>query len=192
VLAASSWLQRAGILPDEGAVFWLSFSEIIAALRNPDRFPLEEIIQTRQDEFQEWAHFEPPPYIGLPSALLPPRPAAKTGEIIKAPQSPGQIHGIGASAGVVSGPARVIKQLESGLHLMPGEILVAKNAGPIWLPYFPLLAGIVIEEGSLGQHAASTAREYGLPAVISAREATRKIEDGDWITIDGEKGIVTI
>lgn len=192
VLAASSWLQRAGILPDEGAVFWLSFSEIIAALRNPDRFPLEEIIQTRQDEFQEWSHFEPPPYIGLPSALLPPRPAAKTGEIIKAPQSPGQIHGIGASAGVVSGPARVIKQLESGLHLTPGEILVAKNAGPIWLPYFPLLAGIVIEEGSLGQHAASTAREYGLPAVISAREATRKIEDGDWITIDGEKGIVTI
>jgi phosphohistidine swiveling domain-containing protein len=191
VLAASSWLQSAGILPDEGAVFWLTFSEIIASLRNSDRISLKEIIHTRRDEFQEWAHFEPPPYIGLPSALLPPRPADKTGGIIKAPQSPGQIHGMGASAGVVSGHARVIKKWEPVLDFAPGAILVAKNAGPIWLPYFPLLAGIVLEEGSLGQHAASTAREYGIPAVISAHQATRKIEDGDWITIDGENGIVT-
>jgi pyruvate,water dikinase len=51
---------------------------------------------------------------------------------------------------------------------------------------------MVLEVGSLGQHAASTAREYGIPAVISATNATCLIKDGDWITIDGLKGIVEL
>ena len=45
------------------------------------------------------------------------------------------------------------------------------------------------ESGSLAQHAASTAREYGLPAVISAPDATRLIRDQDRITIDGTQGL---
>jgi phosphoenolpyruvate synthase/pyruvate phosphate dikinase len=56
------------------------------------------------------------------------------------------------------------KELFSHPDIQPGDILIAVNAGLLWLPFFPLLGGLVLDTGSLGQHAASTAREYGIPA----------------------------
>jgi phosphohistidine swiveling domain-containing protein len=34
------------------------------------------------------------------------------------------------------------------------------------------------------------AREYGVPAVIGTRNATRRIPDGAWVTMDGTAGTV--
>lgn len=76
-------------------------------------------------------------------------------------------------------------------QLTPGDILVAPNIGPLWTPLFPLLGGLVLEQGSLGQHAAATAREYGIPAIINCRQATRLIIDGTFLHVDGTAGIVT-
>jgi pyruvate,water dikinase len=39
-------------------------------------------------------------------------------------------------------------------------------------------------------HGAIVAREYGLPAVVNAPEATRHIQDGDKIVVDGTNGRV--
>ena len=192
VLAASGWLQSEGVLSEADDVFRLTFSEILAVLRKSGGGPPEGIIRARQEEYHEWEQYEPPPHLGLPSAVLPPRPPDTDALTPDADQTAGQLRGIGASAGVVSGPARVIDIWQAVPRIEPGEILVAENAGPLWLPFFPILAGIVLESGALGQHAASTAREYGLPAVISAANATRIIRDGDWITIDGTKGMVEL
>ena len=41
-------------------------------------------------------------------------------------------------------------------------------------------------------HAAIEAREYGIPAVVGTREATRKIPEGATITVDGSAGTVTL
>lgn len=76
--------------------------------------------------------------------------------------------------------------------LAPGEILIAYNVGPRWTPLFPTIGGLVLDSGSIGQHSAATAREYSLPAVIATGNATQKIADGDWITIDGTAGTATI
>ena len=57
---------------------------------------------------------------------------------------------------------------------------------------FPILGGLVLDEGSFGQHAAATAREYGVPAVIDTRDATRRVLDGAWILVDGAKGRVEL
>lgn len=76
--------------------------------------------------------------------------------------------------------------------LKPGEILVAENAGPGWTPLFPILCGIVLDLGAVTQHAATTAREYGIPAVMHTKNATLRIPDGAWITIDGSAGTVEI
>jgi pyruvate,water dikinase len=79
-------------------------------------------------------------------------------------------------------------------EISPGDILVAANAGPFWTPFFPVLGGLVLDGGNLGQHAAATAREYGIPAVINARSAlgpaTHSIPDGAWVTVDGSSGTV--
>jgi pyruvate,water dikinase len=86
----------------------------------------------------------------------------------------------------------VVTDLTSLPNLSPGVVLVTKNVGPLWTPFFPILGGLIIDKGSLGQHAATTAREYGVPAVIATRHATQRIPDGAWVTLDGSTGLVEI
>jgi phosphohistidine swiveling domain-containing protein len=69
---------------------------------------------------------------------------------------------------------------------------VATNAGPAWTPLFPVLGGLVLEQGLVTQHAATTAREYGVPAVVGVTNATRRIRDGAWVDVDGVTGVVVL
>jgi pyruvate,water dikinase len=69
---------------------------------------------------------------------------------------------------------------------------VAENAGPSWTPIFPLLGGVVLDQGAVFQHAALVAREYGIPAVILTRDATNVIADGQTISVDAEQGVVDL
>jgi pyruvate,water dikinase len=192
VLAAAEWLRSHGVLSDRDDVFWLTFAEILAFLRESGAGLPEQAIRARKEAYQGWEQHEPPPHLGLPSPVLPPRPPDTDALTPVADQTAGRIRGVGASAGIVSGPARVLATWQAAPDIQPGDILVAENAGPLWLPFFPILAGIVLESGALGQHAASTAREYGLPAVISAANATQRIKDGARITIDGTQGIIEL
>jgi pyruvate,water dikinase len=86
----------------------------------------------------------------------------------------------------------VLHDLAALPDLVPGDILVAENAGPLWTPFFPLLGGLVLEGGSVLQHAATTAREYGIPAVIGVGMATQNIRDGAWVTVNGTTGSVAV
>lgn len=47
-----------------------------------------------------------------------------------------------------------------------------------WSPYFPLIAGLVAEIGSMISHGAIVAREYGLPCIVSAKRATQLFTSG--------------
>ena len=71
-----------------------------------------------------------------------------------------------------------------------GEILVAENIDPGWTGVFPLIAGLVTETGGLLSHGALLAREYGIPAVMGVRAATRRFETGTWVEIDGSTGSI--
>ena len=69
-------------------------------------------------------------------------------------------------------------------------ILVARNIGPgELLEYGKKLKGIVLEEGSVGSHAAVVARAWAIPLVINARGITREALNGDTILVDGDQGI---
>jgi pyruvate,water dikinase len=46
--------------------------------------------------------------------------------------------------------------------------------------------------GGLLSHAAILAREYGLPAVVSVRDATRRLRDGDRVELDGSTGRIRV
>jgi pyruvate,water dikinase len=63
---------------------------------------------------------------------------------------------------------------------------------PPWTPLFAVAAAVVTETGGVLSHAAVTAREYGLPAVLSVPNATRLIRDGQALEVDGSSGIVRI
>ena len=70
-------------------------------------------------------------------------------------------------------------------------ILVARNIGPgELLDYGNKLKGVVLEEGSVGSHAAVVARSLAIPLVIHAKRITREALSGDPILVDGETGTV--
>jgi pyruvate,water dikinase len=50
----------------------------------------------------------------------------------------------------------------------------------------------VTDRGGLLSHAAIVAREYGIPSVVGTREATSLIADGARVSVDGDKGEVTV
>jgi len=69
-------------------------------------------------------------------------------------------------------------------------ILVARNIGPgELLEYGKSIKGIVLEEGSVGSHAAIVARAWAIPLIINAKGVTREALNGDPILVDGEQGI---
>jgi pyruvate,water dikinase len=77
-------------------------------------------------------------------------------------------------------------------NVEPGDILVARNAGPAWTPIFPLIAGLVLDAGALQDHAAIMARDLGIPAVMQVPRATSLVPDGAVVTVDGADGSVQL
>jgi phosphotransferase system enzyme I (PtsP) len=76
-----------------------------------------------------------------------------------------------------------------GDKLPDNPVLVARNIGPgELLEYGKNLRGIVLEEGSVGSHAAIIARAWAIPMVIHAGSITREALNGDRILVDGDQG----
>ena len=102
--------------------------------------------------------------------------------------------GLGISPGTASGKARVVDGAEAAMDaaLEPGEILVAPFTDAPWTPLFIPAAGVVVETGGILSHAATVAREFGIPAVAGIRGATSLIPNGAMVTIDGTTGSVTV
>ena len=80
---------------------------------------------------------------------------------------------------------------DTGAEMPPDPILVARNIGPAeLLEYGRSLKGIVLEEGSVGSHAAIVARALAIPLVVHAGRINTEALNGDHIMVDGEQGIV--
>jgi len=79
---------------------------------------------------------------------------------------------------------------QNGQEMPEDAILVARNIGPAeLLDYGNKLRGVVLEEGSVGSHAAIVARALAIPLVIQAARITRKALNGDMILVDGDAGV---
>lgn len=80
---------------------------------------------------------------------------------------------------------------ETGAEMPENPILIARNIGPgELLEYGRTLKGIVLEQGSVGSHAAIVARALAIPLVIHADKITTEALNGDTILVDGEQGVV--
>ncbi len=103
-----------------------------------------------------------------------------------------EVKGFASSAGIVEGPARVLKRLKDIVDLKPGEILVCPSTNPSWAPVFTNIKATVTDIGGLTSHAAIVCREYGVPSVTGTGVATQVIKTGDILKVDGDTGVVTI
>lgn len=100
------------------------------------------------------------------------------------------VTGVSASPGVGSGAVRIVRKLDHLDQVTEGDIIVSKMTMPDMVPAMKRAGAIVTDEGGMTSHASIVSREMGIPAVVGTREATRVLENGQQVTVDGEKGIV--
>lgn len=179
LLGLGAWTVTAGLLSradDVALLTWPELQQLVTGDRPAD---LRQRIERRRTERTANAAVDPPTFL-LGDDPGPPDPGAS------------RLHGLGISSGRVRGKVRVVRSLDEGGTLEPGEILVTRAVDPGWTPLFLTASGVVLELGSLLSHGAVVAREYGLPAVVNIDGATRKLRTGQEITVDGTRGVVWV
>ena len=99
--------------------------------------------------------------------------------------------GLPAAPGRASGKACVIRDAEDIMAVPVGSILVLRILHPHLAPLLPRVAGLVVEEGAILQHATTLARECGIPAAVGIRDARSLFRDGELLEVDGYTGKVS-
>jgi rifampicin phosphotransferase len=96
--------------------------------------------------------------------------------------------GKGIGPGKITARARVLRNSGDFEKLQPGEIIVAASIPPAWTPLFALAGGVVTDLGGAHSYCSRAACVSGLPMIMETVHATRLIQDGNLITLDGDEG----
>lgn len=182
-----------GTLPSVDDVWMFTRAELRTLVSGDYDLDITAAAAQRRRELDQGAQYGVLPYLGEP-------PAAKEQHAVQqkfygrpgGSSSARSLQGSGASPGVAQGPARLVSAPEDFERVQPGDVLVALTTTPAWTPLFPSLAGLVTETGGVLSHAAIVAREYGIPAVVGAREAMQIIPEGAQVRVDGGAGVVEV
>jgi phosphohistidine swiveling domain-containing protein len=189
--------KKAGIIDDAEDIFYLLPPEIRKASICMDRINLRTYVKARKEERELYLKIEPKPFLGDMGKFPD---VAKKNPLIRVIASPPKVktelkadlYAAATAPGVVEGTARLILRERDLDQLQPGEILVTVATAVPWTPAFSIISGVVTNAGGGLSHAVLVAREYGIPACIGTREATKKIKTGDRIRVDGDQGAVYI
>jgi len=182
-------LVERGVIDEVGQVFMVTSSELDRLRHEPET--LRDVIRQRYEVFRSLFDFEPVFIVnGTVPALSDMR--RRGGESALAPAVGVVLTGSAGSGGVATGRARVVLDAADPEGLEPGDILVAPQTDPSWVPLFVSAAAVVVNVGAMGSHAMIVSRELGVPCVASVADATSIIPDGATITVDGNAGTVTI
>jgi len=189
-LAIGDRLTAHGVLAERDDVFCLEIGEAIALARG-SALPtptLRATIAARRGELASAESCSPPDTFSVARGATWEPPEGSPTYIDSAHD--GVLKGVGASAGVVAGRAAIVFDVASAGSLGSGAVLVTPQTDPGWAAVFFLACGLVVERGGMLSHGAIIAREYGIPAVIGIRDATRLIRDGEMLRVDGSTGVV--
>lgn len=117
-----------------------------------------------------------------PHTIERPDLADETGKIL--------LKGETASAGVYTGPVKVVHDPKELNKVQKGDILVTAMTTPDMVPAMQRAGAIVTDEGGMTCHAAIVSREMGTPCVVGTQHATDLLKDGEIITVHATRGIV--
>lgn len=177
-------LVAAGVIDDEGDVFFLGSNEVDAGLAGElDPAEARRRIEVRRGEWETTLMSQAPKFL---------RGYSPMADTDLSADDDGALKGIAASPGTARGTARVIFRIEELTHVQDGDILITRQTDPGWTPVFGKIAGLVLETGGVLAHGTSLCREYGLPCVTVVERATNRINDGSSIEIDGSTGVVRV
>jgi pyruvate,water dikinase len=206
ILAAGQRLVEQGVLTDPELLLDASHEEMLALLDGDGSLSQQELEGRRHwrlnktiDSVPEqlgMAPVGPPPVDWFPQDVQPAmRAMAIALENLFDAKRVGdseKITGLPVSPGVYEGTAKVIISTQEFDRLEEGDILVTKNTSAGFNVVLPIIGALVTDRGGVLSHAAIVSREYGIPGVVSTKKATKTIQDGDRIRVDGDNGEVTI
>ncbi|MCL4242357.1 MAG: hypothetical protein KJ048_13500 [Dehalococcoidia bacterium] len=176
-------LRSAGTIDAADDIFFLLPAEIDPFFAGAERTDLRSLVAERRSAWTSWLGDKPPAIISADPGLMP-GPVAPPNEAV--------VQGLPGSRGRVTAKARVLLDFADCDELEPGEVLVCVMTSPPWTPLFAVASAIVTDSGAAFSHPAIAAREFGIPAVVGATEATVRIQTGDTVTVDGDAGFVRI
>lgn len=179
-----------GHLTSADQVFMLFADELPAFLANPAEFT--EVLAQRERQYLDLFDYIPPFVVAGKAPDLDSWERISTSEAAPVLAPGGEIAGVSGCPGTARGRARVLLSPDDPSALQPGEILVAPITDPSWTPLFVAAAGVVVNVGAPFSHAAIVSRELGIPCVVSANQATKRIPDGALVEVDGTTGKVTV
>lgn len=117
-------------------------------------------------------------------------------EIVAAETKPmngnADLTGLCACGGLIDGKIKVLESVLEADKLEPGDILVTRQTDPGWVTVFPLISGLIVERGGMLSHGAVVSREFGIPAIVGVSEATKKLKDNDFVTLNAYQGTIVI
>ena len=195
VLALGDRLVAANAIAGREDVFYLTLDDLIDAVQQPASRDWAALVEERRAYRERWCAVVPPRELGTP---LPegmgnnPITSAFFGTRVEQSKDPKVINGIGASAGTVTGTARIVPSLDQAGKLQSGDVLICQMTMPAWTPLFASVAAVVADSGGVLSHCAIVAREYRIPCVVGTQIGTQVLKDGQRITVDGAQGIVRI
>jgi len=182
----SKLMVAEGRIPDADLLFYMSIEEIRALLKTMYPKIISRANQRRKMHPILEKYIFTEIMRGVPKPINEEDDTSELNEYV----ADLTMQGIPVSQGVTKGYARVAISLEEAALLKPGEILIAYSTDIGWSPYFPIISGVVTELGGLISHGAVVSREYGLPCVVGLQGATKKFKTGDFVLLDGKKGIL--
>ncbi|NEP43004.1 MAG: PEP-utilizing protein, partial [Okeania sp. SIO2H7] len=185
-LALESYGIDTQILEKEGDIFYLEFSEIKQWVREGKDEGLKEQIRQRRERLETDKKRQIPAVVY--GNLLP----AETAETNNEKISESQLKGIPASVGCVEGFVKVCRSVGESFSEGENPILVVPYTDAGWAPLLLRGKAIIAEVGGQLSHGAIIAREYQIPAVMNIANATKILEDGRRVRVDGYRGIVEI
>jgi pyruvate,water dikinase len=179
----------ANMIAEPDDIFWLTQEEVEAAAEKVDHSESPQDHRTSVIERKAaWraANRATPP-LALPQTKLTQMKSRRgkkgKGETLK---------GVAASPGQVTASACVVHGPEDFAQMNTGDVLVAALTTPAWTPLFARAAAVVTDIGGPLSHGSIVAREYGIPAVLGTAEATKRIQSGQTISVDGSSGQVIL
>jgi pyruvate,water dikinase len=182
-------LVERGLIESPEQVCMLHDTELDQIRATPE--PFKQIIADRWAQYRTLFDYEP---VFIVNGRVPglDEMTKRGGKGLEQATAGTVLTGAAGSGGVATGRARVILDAADPVGLEPGDVLVAPQTDPSWVPLFVPAAAVVVNVGALGSHAMIVSRELGIPCVASVADATELIPDGATITVDGNAGTVTV
>jgi pyruvate,water dikinase len=103
------------------------------------------------------------------------------------------VTGLSIGGAVVAGPVCIICDPKNIDRFVTGAVLVTTSTNPDWVPIMRRAAAIVTDRGGRTSHAAIVSRELGVPAIVGTGDATRVLQQEQYVTVscaEGDEGFV--